>query len=177
MNIDQIIEKILEAEAGYVNHPSDKGGETCWGITVAVARAFGYTGPMQTLPRTLAKKIYLARHWVEPQFDRVGALSMTIAEELADTGVNMGTGTAARFLQEWLTALNLRGKLYPDLVADGRIGSMTLYALKTYLQKRGKEGEGRLLMALRCSQGCRYRAIAVADETQEDFVYGWLGRV
>lgn len=177
MNVDQMIEKIIVAEQGYVNHPSDKGGPTCWGITEAVARAFGYKGDMRLLPRDLAKKIYYARYYTEPRFDAVAALSPSIAEELTDTGVNMGQGTAARFLQEWLNVLNKRGTLYPDLTADGRIGSMTLYSLKTYLETRGKEGEERLLLALRCSQGNRYKEIAVAKPTQEDFVYGWLARV
>ncbi|CZY10659.1 glycosyl hydrolase 108 family protein [Enterobacter bugandensis] len=32
MTKDEIINGLLEREAGYVNHPSDKGGPTNWGI-------------------------------------------------------------------------------------------------------------------------------------------------
>lgn len=44
MTADQIIEGILGKEGGYVDHPSDKGGPTRWGITQTIARAHGYTG-------------------------------------------------------------------------------------------------------------------------------------
>ena len=39
MTADQIIEGILGKEGGYVDHPSDKGGPTRWGITQTTARA------------------------------------------------------------------------------------------------------------------------------------------
>ncbi|HBU3826193.1 TPA: hypothetical protein MCX03_004221, partial [Klebsiella pneumoniae] len=38
MTADQIIEGILGKEGGYVDHPSDKGGPTRWGITQTTAR-------------------------------------------------------------------------------------------------------------------------------------------
>ncbi|HGV4401999.1 TPA: glycosyl hydrolase 108 family protein, partial [Klebsiella pneumoniae] len=47
MTADQIIEGILGKEGGYVDHPSDKGGPTRWGITQTIARAHGYTGDMR----------------------------------------------------------------------------------------------------------------------------------
>ena len=37
MTADQIIEGILGKEGGYVDHPSDKGGPTRWGITQTTA--------------------------------------------------------------------------------------------------------------------------------------------
>ncbi|MGK3629946.1 glycosyl hydrolase 108 family protein, partial [Acinetobacter sp. A11] len=50
MNIDQYLEKIISREGGYVNHPSDHGHATKFGITEAVARSNGYQGNMQDLP-------------------------------------------------------------------------------------------------------------------------------
>lgn len=50
MKADQTIEGILGKEGGYVDHPSDKGGPTRWGITQTTARAHGYTGDMRNLP-------------------------------------------------------------------------------------------------------------------------------
>ncbi len=49
--------------------------------------------------------------------------------------------------------MNMRGKLYPDLIPDGAIGPRTITALKGYLSARGKEGEQVLLRALNCSRG------------------------
>lgn len=97
-----------------------------------------------------------------------------LADELCDTGVNMGPSVASKFFQRWLTALNMRGKLYPDLIPDGAIGPRTITALKGYLSARGKEGEQVLLRALNCSQGARYLELAEGREANEDFLYGWV---
>ncbi|MCD9731087.1 hypothetical protein LVT16_28205, partial [Klebsiella pneumoniae] len=56
MTADQTIEGILGKEGGYIDHPSDKGGPTRWGITQTTARAHGYTGDMRNLPRETAKQ-------------------------------------------------------------------------------------------------------------------------
>ncbi|HFU1199991.1 TPA: putative peptidoglycan-binding domain-containing protein, partial [Klebsiella michiganensis] len=121
-----------------------------------------------------AKAIYLSQYWTEPKFDRIAELSPVIAQELCDTGVNMGPSVASKFFQRWLTALNMRGKLYPDLIPDGAIGPRTITALKGYLSVRGKEGEQVLLRALNCSQGARYLELAEGREANEDFLYGWV---
>ena len=39
LTVETLIERVLDREGGYVNHPADKGGPTCFGITEAVARA------------------------------------------------------------------------------------------------------------------------------------------
>ena len=38
-DVDTLIDGLIEREGGYVNHPADKGGPTCFGITEAVARS------------------------------------------------------------------------------------------------------------------------------------------
>ena len=102
MTADQIIEGILGKEGGYVDHPSDKGGPTRWGITQTTARAHGYTGDMRNLPRETAKQILLSDYWTGPRFDQVASLSTLLADELCDTGVNMGPSVASKFFQRWL---------------------------------------------------------------------------
>ena len=54
MNLNDLIDDLLDREGGYVHHPADRGGATCWGITEAVARAEGYPGQMRALPREVA---------------------------------------------------------------------------------------------------------------------------
>lgn len=176
--VQSYIDDLIQREGGYTNHPSDKGGPTIWGITEAVARAFGYTGPMQSMPQSVARNIYLQRYWTQPRFAEVETLSPAVAEELFDTGVNMGTGTAAKFLQRALNVLNLRGKVYPDVMVDGAIGNLTIAALKAFLAYRGKDGHLVLWRLLNGQQGTRYIELAEANPTQEDFVFGWaLNRV
>ena len=175
---DQIIEGVLGKEGGYVNNPADKGGPTRWGITQNTARAYGYKGDMKDLPRETAKEIYMKQYWLEPKFDKIAELSPSIAEELCDTGVNMGPRVASMFLQRWLTALNQRGKLYPDLKPDGVIGNITIAALRSYLAVRGSAGVTVMLKGLNCSQGARYLELTEAREANEEFLFGWVqGRV
>ena len=174
MTADQIIEAILSKEGGYVNNPNDKGGPTRWGITQNTARAYGYKGDMKELPRETAKEIYMQQYWLEPKFDKIAELSPSIAEELCDTGVNMGPRVSTTFLQRWLTALNQRGKLYPDLKPDGVIGNITIAALRSYLAVRGSAGVTVMLKGLNCSQGARYLELAEAREANEEFLFGWV---
>lgn len=172
------IADIIAKEGGYVDHPADRGGPTNWGITEVVARAFGYQGDMRNLPRSTAEQIYLERYWTQPGFAKVNDLSAKVAEELLDTGVNMGPGVAARFLQRALNVLNQQGKTYPDVTVDGAIGAMTLAALKAFLNARGGPGEVVLVRMLNAQQSVRYMEIAEKNPTQEAFEFGWqFGRV
>jgi lysozyme family protein len=175
VDVDQLIDALIEREGGFVSNPADKGGPTCFGITEAVARANGYSGPMRQLPREDASAIYKRLYWLRPAFDQVAKRSARLGAELFDTGVNMGPAVAAVFLQRALTALNRNGGDYPDLVPDGKIGNGTLGALDSFLALRGKAGgETVLLRALEVLQGERYLRLAERRPANEAFLYGWL---
>lgn len=174
MTKDDIFNAILGKEGGYVNHPDDKGGPTNWGITQTTARAHGYTGDMRQLTRQRALEIYEADYWYGPRFDQISAVSPAIAAELCDTGVNMGPSVQVKWFQRWLNVFNIQQQLYPDLLADGQIGPRTISALKSFLVRRGAEGETVLLRALNCSQGQRYLELAEQRPANESFVYGWM---
>ncbi|MBR7713704.1 hypothetical protein KC099_10905 [Acinetobacter nosocomialis] len=175
MNIEQYLDELIKREGGYVNNPADRGGATKYGITEAVARENGYKGNMKDLPLDMAKSIYRKNYWTAPRFDQVNNISSAIAEELLDTGVNCGTGFAKPLLQRALNLLNNEGKAgYADLKVDGVYGSNTLGALKTYLAKRGKDGEKVLVRVLNIMQGQRYIEICEHNPSQEQFFYGWI---
>lgn len=174
MRKDQIFDGIVGREGGFVDDPNDRGGATRWGITEKVARAHGYQGDMRDLPRETALAILDADYWTGPRFDKIHAISPRIAEELCDTGVNMGPSVPVSMLQRWLNAFNQQGSIYPDMVVDGQIGPRTLSALKLFLAKRDEEGETVLLIALNCSQGQRYLELAEQRAENESFVYGWM---
>ena len=174
MIVTDVIDALIAREGGYVDHPADKGGPTRWGITEQVARAWGYTGDMRELPYETAHAIYVERYWTGPGFAQVAARTSAIAEELLDTGVNMGPMVAARMLQRALNALNRGATAYPDVAVDGVIGRMTLHALDRFIAERGAPGVTVLLRALNGLQACRYIEIAEAKPSQEAFVFGWL---
>jgi len=172
--VEQLIAEVIDREGAYVNHPADRGGPTCWGITEAVARENGYQGPMRNLPREEAAKIYRKLYWQRPGFDKVATRAPMVAAELFDTGINMGIGVAAGFLQRALNGLNREGRDYPDIAVDRAVGPRTLGALDGYLKVRGRVGEAVLVSALDALQGERYIALAEARKSQEAFLYGWL---
>jgi lysozyme family protein len=177
MDFNSMLEAMLKHEGGYVNDPNDRGGETNWGVTVAVARANGYPGPMKDMTKAQALEIYRRQYFFTPGFDKIMPLSAAIAFELFDTGVNMGPAVPSRWLQRILNALNRQGKDWADLTVDGNIGPATIRALKTYLDKRGDEGEHRLLSALNACHGYRYLELCEGRQPNETFFYGWLQRV
>lgn len=115
MNFDIAFDRLIGHEGGYSNDPRDPGGETMWGITIRVARAHGYNGPMKDMPRSVAKRIYKASYW-----DKVGAHNYhpAIGFQVFDAAVNHGVGQAVKFLQRAVGS-----------TADGIIGPRTLAAI------------------------------------------------
>lgn len=173
-SIDEMIDRVITREGGYVNNPNDRGLATNFGITQQVARAYGYLGDMRALPRSAAVNIYKSRYWTGPRFDQAAAICPQIADELFDTGINMGVAAAGRLLQRALNVLNRGAVDYPDVPVDGNVGPMTLAALKGYMAKRGPAGGEVLRKALDGLQCARYVEIAEGNPSQEAFTYGWI---
>ena len=176
MNFDPVIDKILAAEKGYVNLPNDRGGETNFGITVAVARANGYAGDIKDMPEAFARNIYLRRYIGAPMFDRIAMINEKVGAELIDTGVNMGPSVPSTFFQRWLNAFNFHGP-YQDVFVDGRIGAVTVSAFAAFMNWRKEAGETAMLRALNSLQGARYLDLAERDPTQRQFTFGWMNRL
>lgn len=170
----QIIDGIIDREGGYVNDPSDSGGETNFGITVAVARANGYTGAMRDMPRQTAFNIYASEYWDKLNLDQIEIISSSIAEELADTAVNIGTGKAAEFFQRSLNALNDGGRLYNDIKVDMSIGKATLNAFSGFMKRKDGQATIIMLRALNSLQGAFYITLAERRVKDEKFLAGWL---
>jgi lysozyme family protein len=170
--IDDVITGVMKTEGwdAYTNDPDDAGKETRWGITLASARAYGYTGPMKDLPEAVARAIYRKRYVDEPRFAEVFAIEPTLGAKLIDTGVNMGTTVAAT----WLNGFNDTGSRYGDLHVDGRIGTVTLDALRAFVRWRGPQGITALLRGLNGVQASRYLDITESKPSQRKYLFGWV---
>jgi len=149
---DNIFERLMKHEGGYVNHPSDPGGETMWGVTKRVARAHGYYGSMRSLPKSLAKDITEKSYYKAVKGDQLDRL---IAWQLTDAAYNHGTRRAVKFLQAAVGASQ-----------DGLIGPRTLAAVN----KMDKNDVVFLFNAERIEFYTRLR-------TWQTFGRGWARRV
>ena len=116
LTFQQIFDRLIGHEGGYVNDPRDPGGETNWGITKRTAMANGYQGSMRAMTREQAFKIYQAAFWVRYQCEKMPS---AIAYQFFDAAVNHGLGNASRMLQRAV-----------GVADDGVIGNRTLAAIK-----------------------------------------------
>jgi lysozyme family protein len=170
----RLMEGVLGREGGYSNNAADRGGETMWGVTIARARAAGYTGEMRAMTRDQAIEIYRLYYWRQPGFDRIDEIDAGLGERLFDAGINCGTGRASQWLQRALNVMNGQGTFYADITVDGQCGAMTRAALQSYIQKRGDEGRAVIRECLKSHQAAHYLGLVESDQTQEAFVYGWI---
>ena len=166
-----IIGAVLLAEAGYVNHPSDPGGETNYGITKQVAVANGYYGPMKDMPKDFAWSVYYDQYLGKPGYDKVLAYSPAVAEELVDTAVNTGVSRSSLWFQKALNSLNRGGKDYPSIIADGKVGSSTIKAYASLEKVRGKVKACEMVIKLvDAQQANHYMSLT----KMSDFTPGWV---
>ena len=166
-----IIGAVLLAEAGYVNHPSDPGGETNYGITKQVAVANGYYGPMKEMPKDFAWSVYYDQYLGKPGYDKLLPYSTAVVEELVDTGVNTGVSRSSRWFQAALNSLNRGGKDYPMITVDGKIGKQAISAYEALVKKRGKVKACEMVIKLvDAQQAVHYMSLTKLS----DFTPGWV---
>lgn len=184
-------DETMQFEGGYANDPDDRGGETYRGI----ARRFHDQWPgwviidevKEQSPndfrhrvdqhlelQEMVKTFYRTTFWKAIEGDEIE--DQHIANELFDTGVNQGAGTAIRYLQESLNLLNRKPAETPDLEIDGIMGEKTLERLRRTIENERNRPDS-LLKLLNLFQGYRYIVRAQQDATQRKFIRGWLTRV
>jgi lysozyme family protein len=99
----EAIRRLLASEGGYVNHPSDPGGPTNFGITLADYRRYvkpdAGAADVRTMQVDEAKAIYRAKYWGAMRCD---ALPAGVDYCIFDYAVNSGTGRAPKVLQRVL---------------------------------------------------------------------------
>jgi lysozyme family protein len=105
---------VIGNEGGYSNSPADPGGETMYGITQSVARAWGYQGDMRALPLATAQAIAKTQYWDVYQCDQFDA---RIGFNVFDAAYN--GGHPAQWLQR-----------AAGVTQDGVIGAITIAAVR-----------------------------------------------
>lgn len=183
--------KTMTHEGGYANDPEDAGGETWKGISRVYHASWegwhiidSYKN-QPNFPKNLEFASTKLQELVELQYkrmywdvNRLDEMPQDVAEELFDTGVNLGVGRAAKYLQIALNCLNRNQDpgFYSDLVVDGNIGPKTLMALIT-LTTKAQNDKVVLLKMLNVLQGYHYIEYMGKSPTQEKYARGWYSRV
>lgn len=186
-----ILAATFSLEGGYVNDPVDPGGETNHGITVKVARAYGYTGEMRDLPRwcpdALNKMIAQAEagervQMVKPCADTIlfmgyiyrprllslVAIDPAVAKEMVDTTTNMGPARPAKFFQRAVNAT-----CNTTLTVDGSIGPVSLAAWAQCRKYLGSRSCVSMLDRLDAYQEAEYDRLVRVNPALKRFRRGW----
>lgn len=163
LNFDRAIQWIKKHEGGYVDHPSDPGGATKYGITRRTLASWRGV-KLVHLPKSEVKKltwaeakaIYKKNYWDKCKADQ---LPVGIAYCLFDFTINSGLNRAVRHIQT-ITGASV----------DGDIGDETIKAIHRYISMRG---ETQLIKAY-CSSRLSFMQ---SLKTWGTFGNGWETRV
>tara|TARA_Y100000361_G_scaffold98923_1_gene88741 strand:+ start:1246 stop:1716 length:471 start_codon:yes stop_codon:yes gene_type:complete len=152
MAFQEIVERVIEREGGYVNHPNDPGAETNMGISIKAHPK----EDIKNLTKERAKEIYYSYYWIP---SKAKQLPTRLQETYFDMAVNMGTYRAVKILQK---ACNSKGC---KLVVDGKIGPKTMKASKKIDESR-----------LRVYRILYYTDLVRRRKSLEVFIVGWIRR-
>jgi len=152
ITFNEIIEVVLEHEGGYVDDPTDRGGETNFGI----AKRFYPSIDIKNLTKEQAKKIYHQDYWRPAKCDEIPP---GLRHVYFDMCVNFGRSGAVRVLQR---AANAKGA---GLIVDGGIGPKTIGALDNIEIDR-----------VRAYRVLKFAKIVINKPEQEKFWFGWYKR-
>jgi lysozyme family protein len=162
-----MIDRVLEREGGFVDHPFDKGGPTNKGITLETLKDYLGHAPtlaeLRDLTTETARDIYFQKYMEAPGFGEIS--SDAIRELLFDAGVNSGPKNAVKMLQRTLNKM-----LSVPLDVDGVMGKKTIEAMQGQLI--AKMVNGLLAQRLRF-----YADICRVNPRQTAFAAGWMNRV
>jgi len=153
MSFETVVHMVLEHEGGYVNHPSDPGGETKYGIS---KRAYPDVD-IAELTKDDAADLYKRDYW-----DRIKGddLPVGVACVVMDYAVNSGISRASKALQSVCGIAN----------GDGVIGPNSLNAVWTTVKN---DGELTVVAAV-CDQRREFiRGLSI----YETFGKGWERRI
>ena len=176
------LQNVFHHEGGFVNHASDPGGATNFGISVRYLVARGDLDRNGVLDGDLdhdgdvdiddikgmsveqATEFYRTGFWIPSKCDQLS--SELLAVKIFDMVVNMGQVRAWRIAQ---TAFNLVSNM--PLLVDGVVGPSTI---KAFNDKYARDYV--ILEQLRSQQAYFYTDLIKENNKLVDFKTGWLRR-
>lgn len=158
-------------EGGYVDHPSDHGGKTNFGIIQPTLNA--YTSRKGLPPKSVrelsfeeAEAIYREDFFIAGKCEQ---LPEDIAVAYFDARINHSPKTAGKLLQKGINAQPGLAETH-HVSVDGIVGPGTIAA--------ARNGDERAILKGYCdAREAHFRHRAETVEGQDSFINGWLNRV
>ena len=150
-SFDLALEFLWRVEGGYVNDPADHGGETNFGIS----RRAHPDVDIANLTQQQATELYRTDYWLPAACNK---LPPRIAVALFGHAVHSGPVAAIKHLQQSL-----------GVPQDGHCGPIT--------QAAARDSDAlETVIQMLSHRGYRFFTIAKHDQTQQQFLRGWLVR-
>lgn len=166
-SFDSALSVVLAHEGGWVNHPTDPGGETNYGISMRFLREHGIQpqdiglkdyapGCLRGLTRDAAADLYWRFFWDSLELGEV--TDQLSATKLFDAAVNMGCVQAVKLAQRAV-----------GVTVDGVLGPVTRHAIGSM--------PGRVFVGAMSAEMLRfYEVLAAQKPSLAVFLPGWRAR-
>lgn len=155
------INKVLEHEGGFVNHPNDRGGPTNLGVTIGTLSTYlkrpATIADVQAITKATAVDIYKKLYWDKIGGDQIKLYS--VAAAIFDQAINRGHVSALKQAQKIV-----------GVTADGVIGAKTIAAINAV-------NDQIFLPKYLSASAAFYNKLATDDPSQMVFLQGWLNRI
>lgn len=172
----EIINRVLKHEGGFINHKNDPGGATKWGVSLRWLQKQSDSDlidgdldndgdidvdDIKEVDKEDASRFYYKNWWNRHNYS---SYEKPVGEKLFDMAINMGSEQAHKLLQR---ALNMLGE---DLVVDGIIeGPNTQESLT-------RHDAQQIVDALCDTQLDFYQSLVEQDDKYAAFIEGWTKR-
>jgi lysozyme family protein len=157
-----LINRLIEREGGYVNHPDDHGGATNMGITLKTLSSWRGAPvseeDVENLTRDEASDIYYRMYWLDPGLYTLDR-GVLVEDMLFDAAVHHGPRTAISMLQRVTLA-----------EPDGVMGPRTREAANRY-------PDAVLASAYLGERVAYLGRIITNNPNQAVFAAGWMNRM
>jgi lysozyme family protein len=168
----QILARLIDREGGGREHPSDRGGATRYGMTLATYRSIlrrpnASEQELRALCREAVTHLYY-KHWVlHPTLSLHRLFPTIVAEAVLDIAVLFGRRRAALWLQEAINETRSPGQ--EPIRVDADLGDRTREAL-TMRDSR------RVIARLVAKRVLRHATVIRDNPGQAVFGVGWASR-
>lgn len=154
---------IITIEGGYVNNPSDPGGETKYGICKRDAESYNYFGEIKDITIEEAKRIYKEFFWDRLYLDKIANIYPPLAEEIFESAINCGVLRVSDWFCNAVQSITYNfGSSYNESIA---------YVIN-YPQELPI-----LTKIMNIYQGNHYLTLVKKNDKYKKFIRGWLKRV